>query len=80
LIYKCGGIDKRTIEKFEKVRYIPYILALMRKTFCLSLLALRSLKGQLVVGGVFYSAWRPCGCARHHHHYYAFPQQHRCTR
>jgi hypothetical protein len=22
LIYKCGGIDKRTIEKFEKVRYI----------------------------------------------------------
>lgn len=20
LIYKCGGIDKRTIEKFEKVR------------------------------------------------------------
>lgn len=21
LIYKCGGIDKRTIEKFEKVRY-----------------------------------------------------------
>ena len=24
LIYKCGGIDKRTIEKFEKVRP-PYI-------------------------------------------------------
>ena len=22
LIYKCGGIDKRTIEKFEKVCYI----------------------------------------------------------
>jgi hypothetical protein len=22
LIYKCGGIDKRTIEKFEKVRHI----------------------------------------------------------
>jgi hypothetical protein len=21
LIYKCGGIDKRTIEKFEKVRH-----------------------------------------------------------
>jgi hypothetical protein len=21
LIYKCGGIDKRTIEKFEKVRF-----------------------------------------------------------
>jgi hypothetical protein len=23
LIYKCGGIDKRTIEKFEKVRIPP---------------------------------------------------------
>ena len=23
LIYKCGGIDQRTIEKFEKVRRIP---------------------------------------------------------
>ena len=22
LIYKCGGIDKRTIEKFEKVRIL----------------------------------------------------------
>lgn len=26
LIYKCGGIDKRTIEKFEKVRYIDHPL------------------------------------------------------
>jgi elongation factor 1-alpha len=26
LIYKCGGIDKRTIEKFEKVR-TPFSLA-----------------------------------------------------
>ena len=24
LIYKCGGIDKRTIEKFEKVRLHTY--------------------------------------------------------
>ncbi|KAF5852148.1 hypothetical protein GGP41_000878 [Bipolaris sorokiniana] len=23
LIYKCGGIDKRTIEKFEKSRHCP---------------------------------------------------------
>ena len=24
LIYKCGGIDKRTIEKFEKVLYSAF--------------------------------------------------------
>lgn len=26
MIYKCGGIDKRTIEKFEKVRLLfPFV-------------------------------------------------------
>jgi translation elongation factor EF-1alpha len=28
LIYKCGGIDKRTIEKFEKVRHARFALLL----------------------------------------------------
>ncbi|KAF5652256.1 translation elongation factor 1 [Fusarium heterosporum] len=27
LIYQCGGIDKRTIEKFEKVSYYSFIRA-----------------------------------------------------
>ena len=31
LIYKCGGIDKRTIEKFEKVRYSQYWRRFLRE-------------------------------------------------
>jgi hypothetical protein len=36
LIYKCGGIDKRTIEKFEKVRLSAtlFSFALLSKIFC----------------------------------------------
>ena len=30
LIYKCGGIDKRTIEKFEKVRSLAHFSPLCR--------------------------------------------------
>jgi hypothetical protein len=42
LIYKCGGIDKRTIEKFEKVRlHIFYTLLL-----CCELIALCPSEGQ----------------------------------
>lgn len=38
LIYKCGGIDKRTIEKFEKVSH-DHPPCLVAASHCLSPLA-----------------------------------------
>jgi hypothetical protein len=33
LIYKCGGIDKRTIEKFEKVSSFPDSIICCQRLF-----------------------------------------------
>jgi hypothetical protein len=56
LIYKCGGIDKRTIEKFEKVSRLSYVFRLLRQT--------RSIASAsyvfLAYGGAFFGWW---GCA-----------------
>lgn len=35
LIYKCGGIDKRTIEKFEKEAQEVSYFILIKINFCL---------------------------------------------
>ena len=50
LIYKCGGIDKRTIEKFEKVLY---------SAFCVITCKILSKKLQQVQETVFLPVLRP---------------------
>lgn len=57
LIYKCGGIDKRTIEKFEKV-----------STFSLLCLAFRLIVQILPLGGVNFAFRTDISCARYLHH------------
>jgi hypothetical protein len=61
LIYKCGGIDKRTIEKFEKVRYTFLLPAAPASAFCVrdaSFGAYRSRRG--IFGGVVRAFLQTC--------------------
>jgi hypothetical protein len=68
LIYKCGGIDKRTIEKFEKVRAHDISLRFgtadfqrrlgQLRNFCVATLSAHqnSLGGVLLAGSLFFAA------------------------
>jgi hypothetical protein len=52
LIYKCGGIDKRTIEKFEKVSYIRTRFAVAVRSFLLIAACVEWAGGAKNFGGV----------------------------
>ena len=47
LIYKCGGIDQRTIEKFEKVNNPPFLTLL--SPFCCTIFPLHPTTGEILV-------------------------------
>jgi hypothetical protein len=62
LIYKCGGIDKRTIEKFEKVRVLFFFFGIitpgvgqLQKWVLPPYLAQNILGGVLLAGSLFFS-------------------------
>jgi hypothetical protein len=85
LIYKCGGIDKRTIEKFEKVRhfqlYFHILPACFRNFHFRHLSATEPWRG--TPGGVLGLAWALVAhyprakCLHHNAHVFAENQRHR---